>query len=91
MADARKLELVLNKKKILGSQFQPCCRSLKEQPRSFSGLVPGSSPGRPNPANRAANFVADPTETPVSRPRWPLSNRVLDHRLHGGPRQQQDV
>ncbi len=33
--------------------------------------------------NRAANFVADRTETPVSQPPWLLSNRVLDRHPHG--------
>src|ERR1051326_4425879 len=30
--------------------------------------------------NLAANFVADPIETQITRPRWLLSSRVLDRR-----------
>ena len=49
MAEARKLETALKRQKIETSQCSRCSQlvDLVEQPRKLSGLVPGSSPGRP--------------------------------------------
>src|SRR2546423_9479835 len=64
---------------------------LKSKPRNHSELVPGSSLGRLNLANRAANSAADPIETLTTQLRRPLSNRVLDRRRRGGSRLHSDA
>src|SRR5205814_4967519 len=71
--------------------FNLAVRHLTEQPRKPSGFVPGSSPGRLNLANRAANSAADPIETLTTQLRRPLSNRVLDRRRRGGSRLHPDA
>jgi hypothetical protein len=47
MVEARKLEQTLKQKKNPRLAISILKSAVKEQPRKLSGLVPGSSPGRP--------------------------------------------